>query len=49
MLNNILLKNEWVIQEIKEENKKKKHTIVQNLWDAVNVVLKGNYVAIKAY
>ena len=54
-LNNILLKNEWVKNEIKEEIKKfletneHEHTTTQNLWDTVMAVLIGKYIAIYAY
>jgi len=52
-LNNMLLKNEWVNQEIKEEIKKYMETnenenmMVQNLWVAAKVLIRGNYVAIQ--
>jgi len=54
-LNNMLLKNEWVNQEIKEEIKKymetneNENTTVQNLWDAAEVVIREKYIAIQAY
>ena len=53
-LKNILLKNEWVNQEIKEEMKKymeaneNDNTTAQNLWDTAKVVIRGKYVAIQA-
>ena len=54
-LKNILLKNEWVNQETKEEMKKyieahkNKSTTVQTLWSAAKVVLRGKYITIQAY
>ena len=51
----MLLSNEWVNNEIKEEIKKflktneNKLTIVRNLWDTVKAVLRGKFRAIKAY
>ena len=54
-LNSILLKIEWVNQEIKEELKKfmetndNENTTVQNLWDTAKAVLRGKYIAIQAF
>ena len=51
-LKSILLKNEWVNQEIKEEFLKSteanenENATVQNLWDAAKAVLPGKYTAI---
>ena len=51
-LNSMLLNNEWVKNEIKEEIKKfmetneNKHTTVQNLRDTAKVVLRGKFIAI---
>ena len=53
--NNMLLNNEWVNQEIKEEVKKYMETneneniTVQNLWDAAKAVLRGKFIAIQFY
>ena len=50
----ILLKDERVNQEIKEELKrfmetnKNEDTTVQNLWDTAKAVLRGKYIAIQA-
>lgn len=55
ILKNILQKNEWVNQEIKEEILKihgsnaNENTTVQKLWNAANVILRGKYTAIQAY
>ena len=54
-LKNILLKNEWANQEVKEEIKKymeaneNDNTTTQNLWEAAKLVLKGKYIALQAF
>ena len=54
-LNNLLLNNEWVNNEIKEEIKKyletneNEHTTTKNLWDTVKAVQRGKCIAILAY
>ena len=54
-LNNMLLNNEWVNNEIKEEIKKylktneNEHTTIQNLWDIVKAVQGEKFIAIQAY
>ena len=51
----MLLNNEWVTNEIKEELKKfletneNELTTVQNLWDTAMAVLRGMFIAIQAY
>ena len=51
-LRTILLKDERVNQEIKEELKRfmetNKNEDIQNLWDAAKAVLRGKYIAIQA-
>ena len=53
-LKTILLKDERVNQEIKEELKRfmetneNEDTTVQNLWDTAKLVLRGKYIAIQA-
>ena len=54
-MRNILLKNEWVNQEVKEEIKKymevneNDNTTTPNLRDAAKAVIKGKYIAIQAF
>ena len=54
-LNNMLLNNQWITEEIKEEFKKylevndNKDTTLQNLWDAAKSVLRGKFRAIQAH
>ena len=54
LLTNMLLKNQWVYNEIKEEIKicletyDSEKTTIQNLWDAAKAVLRGKFIAIKA-
>ena len=49
----MLLNNEWVKNEIREEIKKflqtneNEHTTVQNLWDTVKAVLREKFIAIQ--
>ena len=51
----MLLNNEWVKNEIREEIKKflernkDELTIIQNLWDTAKAVLRGKFIAIQAY
>ena len=53
-LRTILLKNDWVNQEIKNqfkqflETNENENTSVQNLWDTAKAVLRGKYIAIQA-
>ena len=54
-LNSMLLNNEWVKNEIREEIKKFLETnenelkTTQNLWDIAKAVLRGKFIAIQAY
>ena len=51
----MLLNNEWVQNEIREEIKKfletneNDLTTTQNLWDTTKAVLRGKFIAIQAY
>ena len=51
----MLLNNEWVKNEIREEIKnfleknENKLTTTQNLWDTAKAVLRGKFIAIQAY
>ena len=53
-LKSILLKDEWVNQEIREEFKRfmetneNEDTTIQNLWITAKAVLRGKYIAIQA-
>ena len=54
-LNSMLLHNERVKNEIKEEIKmfletnENEFTTIQTLWDTAKAVLRGNFIAIQAY
>ena len=50
-LNNMLLKNQWVNEEIKNylETNDNEDTTSQNLWDAAKAVLRGKLIAIQAF
>ena len=51
----MLLNNEWVKNEIREEIKnfletnENEVTATQNLWDTAKAVLRGKFIAIQAY
>ena len=54
-LNSMLLNNEWVKNEIKEEIKKflerndNELAVTQILWDTAKAVLRGKFIGIQAY
>ena len=51
----MLLNNEWVKNDIREEIKKfletneNELTTIQNLWDTAKAVLRGKFIVIQAY
>ena len=51
----MLLNNQWITEEIKEEIKKyleandNKDTTLQILWDAAKAILRGKFIAIQAH
>ena len=51
----MLLNNQEIIEEIKEEIKKypetndNENTMIQNLWDAAKAVPRGKFIAIQSY
>ena len=54
-LNNMLLKTQWVSDEIKEEILKyleandNENTTIQNLWDAAKAIFRGKVIVIQAF
>ena len=51
-LKNILLKNEWANQAVKEEImgiNETDNTTTPNLWEAAKAVIRGKYIAIQAF
>ena len=48
----MLLNNQWITEEVKEEIKKylktneNKSVMIQNLWDSAKAVLRGKFTAI---
>jgi hypothetical protein len=54
-LNNTLLKDQWVTKEVREEIKmflksnENENTTCQNLWGTGKAMLKGMFIAIRAY
>ena len=51
----MLLNNQWITEEIKEEIKKyletndSENTTIQTLWEAAKAVLRGRFIAIQSY
>ena len=51
----MLLNNQWITEEIKEEIRKyletndNENTTIQNVWDAAKAVPRGKFTAIQAY
>ena len=51
----MLLNNQWITKEIKEEIKncletnENENTTVQKLWEAAKEVLRGRFIAIQSY
>ena len=45
----MLLNNEWVENEIREEINENELTTIQNLWETPRAVLRGKFIAIQAY
>ena len=51
----MLLNNQWITEEIKEEIKKyllsneNESKMIQNLWDTAKEVLRGMFIVIQAY
>ena len=46
----MLLENQWITEEIKEEIKKSLEiNDNENLWDAAKAVLRGKFIAIQSY
>ena len=54
-LNNMLLNNQWITEEIKEEIRKyletneNENTTIQNLQDATKAILRGKFMVIQIY
>ena len=54
-INNMLLNDEWVDNEIKEEIKKylatneNEHITTQNLWNTAKAVPRGKFIALQVY
>ena len=51
----MLLNNQWITEEIKEEIKKyllsneNESKMIQNLWDTAKEVLRGKFIAVHSY
>ena len=51
-LNNMVLNNQWITKEIKEEIKnylqKNESLTIQNQWDTAKAALRGKFIAIQS-
>jgi hypothetical protein len=53
-LNNIIINDQWIIDEIKQEITRflevneNENTTYQNLWDTAKVVIRGNFIAMSS-
>ena len=53
-LNNVLLNNQEITEEIKEETRKyletndNENTMTHNIWDATKAVLRGKFITIQS-
>ena len=45
----MLLYNQEITEEIKEETHDNENMMTRNLWDAAKAVLRGKFIAIQAY
>ena len=51
----MLLKNQWILEKVKEEMKKYLETnenenmTIQNLWETAKTVLRGKFIERKSY
>ena len=47
----MLLNNQWITEEIKKYigTNEKESTMIQNLWDAAKVAIRGKFIAIQSY
>ena len=52
-LNNMLLNNQWITEEIKEEITKylktDENTMIWSQWDAAKAVARGRFIGIQSY
>lgn len=48
VINNMLLKNQWITEENKQylETNYNENTMIQNLWETAKAVLKGRFISI---
>ena len=54
-MSNMLLNNQWITEEIKEEIKKylekneNENVVIQNQWDTAEPILRDKFIAIQYY